>query len=899
MGTGSDHESQNIEISGGPVPIFRTFGPVFTLKGSIFMTKVTLTGFVGSLVLALFVSPGHAEETKSHPCVVLVGISKYADEQILPRPHAEADVKALYDLFRSQDYLGFPAENVRLLLGKKDSSRPSELATQQNILSALRWAATSAGTDDLVIIAFVCQGAPLGERACYFATDSTFKDRAKNAVAAGDIETALEKLKSRRFCGFLDVNFKGFKPGKDKVPEANVVNFYREFLGTPKEDEGFPIGRILFLANYGVKPSIDLEKHGLFTQALLAGLKGAADKEGYEPDGVITVDELVEYMKKEVPALARRYGKTKEEKELRHLVLGGRGAHFELTRNPAVTAKVKERLDRFAKLAADQKLAKDLTDEGIKFLSRMPKLEAHRSLRKEYQQLADGTLTVDKFLKDRDKILADMKLDSADAATFANKVLKGARMIKSEYVKDLNEGDLIASAIKGLYQRIDEKLPSEIRDRLAKVKELKEPELKTLLTDARTHLGKREDLSNHKDIDYALQRMMTPLDPYTTYIDPETVEAFKREMGGKFTGIGIQIRIDSIRDQLLVITPIKGSPAYKAGLKAGDVITQVIREYDDKGNKVETPEVIPTKGLPIQDAVKKIVGPVGTKVKLVVERAGVEKPLEFEIKRGNVEVETVLGVKRNTDDSWDYMIDPDYGICYVRLTQFSTNTVRDMERVLEKLKAADGGIKGFVLDLRFNPGGLLTSAVKISDMFVGDGLIVTIKPRVGSDTRYEGDMEGSLLDFPMVCLVNGHSASGSEIVSACLQDHKRALIIGERSYGKGSVQNIQPFEKGELKMTTASFWRPNGQNLNRSTTKGREDEDWGVIPDKNYVFKLTPKERDELEEHLRKLEVIPNRDAAAKDEKKADFKDTQLDKALQYLRNQIKLAKRADVKKAG
>ena len=187
-------------------------------------------------------------------------------------------------------------------------------------------------------------------------------------------------------------------------------------------------------------------------------------------------------------------------------------------------------------------------------------------------------------------------------------------------------------------------------------------------------------------------------------------------------------------------------------------------------------------------------------------------------------------------------------------------------------------IRGFILDLRFNPGGLLDSAVKITDLFIGDGLIVSIRPRVGREAKFNGQMEGSMLDFPMVCLVNGFSASGSEIVSAALQDHNRAYIIGERSYGKGSVQNIQPFDGGEIKLTTASFWRPSGKNLNKSSTSGKEEEDWGVIPDK--VVKLSPRER---------------RGKTAKSE----FKDKQLDKALEYLRGQIKVGGKTTTKKVG
>jgi carboxyl-terminal processing protease len=208
------------------------------------------------------------------------------------------------------------------------------------------------------------------------------------------------------------------------------------------------------------------------------------------------------------------------------------------------------------------------------------------------------------------------------------------------------------------------------------------------------------------------------------------------------------------------------------------------------------------------------------------------------------------------------------------------------------------GVKGFILDLRFNPGGLLDSAWKISDLFIDDGLVVTIRPRAGRPIPFTGEREGSLLNFPMVCLVNGLSASGSEIVAACLQDHKRALILGERSYGKGSVQNIQPFEGGDLKLTTATFWRPNGKNINRSSTSGKDDEEWGVMPDKGFEVKLSRKERDDLFDHQHFLEIIQRADRPTK-HPNPDFKDRQLEEAANYLRKQIELAAKVPGKKAG
>src|SRR5262249_3049490 len=206
--------------------------------------------------------------------------------------------------------------------------------------------------------------------------------------------------------------------------------------------------------------------------------------------------------------------------------------------------------------------------------------------------------------------------------------------------------------------------------------------------------------------------------------------------------------------------------------------------------------------------------------------------------------ESVLGYKRKANDDWDYMIDEKNKIAYVRLSSFQEYSSRDLTAVMEDLVKKEK-IKGFVLDLRFDPGGLLSAAVEIADLFIDDGLIVTVRQRGRPETRYTGFREGSLLDFPMVCLVNGLSASASEIVSAALQDHHRAWIVGERTYGKGSVQNIMklkvaPGVNAEVKMTTASYWRPSDRNINKASTGGKEEDEWGVTPDK--VVKLTPKE---------------------------------------------------------
>jgi C-terminal peptidase prc len=869
------------------------------------MTKVKCRGLVLSLLLlALAVPSLPAAEPAVPAYVVLVGISQYHDQQIKPRPHAEADAKALYDVFTTQEYIGVDADHVRLLLGSPDAARHSQPATRDNIIKALHWVAGKAQRDDLVVFAFIGEGAPLddkGNRLCYLAVDSTLKDRSKNAVATADIQQELDNLKSQRFCAMVDVYFKGYADGPVAMPElALPTGAFREFLGTDakegvdgvgtsKEDQVSAPGRALFLATSGLRLSLDGPGHGLFTDVLLKGLKGAADKEGGEPDGLVTVDELGKYLDKQVQERAPKEGKTEEDQRQISRYFASHGSHFVVTHNPAVTAKVRERLDRLQTLLKEQKISKELAAEGKDLLYRMPKLKAYQDLRRQYQELVDGKVKIEDFTKNRDQLLAAMKLRASNARIYANKVMQATEIIKENYVKEVSQSQLVVDAIRGLYRHLDEKLPDDISAALGKASKMTESQLTKLLTDVRERLGQREDLANHKDIDISLQRMLAHLDPYTTYYDPETLARFQQDTSGEFRGIGVSIRENRTKGGLEVVTPLKSSPAYRAGVLAGDVITQIIKEVDKQGHRLPKPEVVDTAGMTTSDAVKQIQGKPGSKVKLVIQREGVDHPLEIEVARELIEVETVLGSNRNSKDDWDYYIDPASKIAYIRVTTFARRTARDLTRVLYKLR--DKGVNGFILDLRFNPGGLLTSAVEISDLFIDDGVIVTVRNRNGKETTYPGEHEGSFLNFPMVCLVNNLSASGSEIVAACLQDHERALIMGERSYGKGSVQNIQSFEGGELKFTTASYWRPSGKNINKRSTHGRDDEEWGVTPNRGFALNLSEKERDDLYEHLRDAEIIVRRDAPAKaKDVKPEFKDRQLEMALDYLRSQIKTA---------
>jgi carboxyl-terminal processing protease len=344
------------------------------------------------------------------------------------------------------------------------------------------------------------------------------------------------------------------------------------------------------------------------------------------------------------------------------------------------------------------------------------------------------------------------------------------------------------------------------------------------------------------------------------------------------------LEVDSESKLIRVITPVRGSPAHRAGVRAGDLLTHITLTTDKEGKRLAPARVISTRGMSVKAVNDKLLGRAGTRVQLTLRRASIAKPLQLEMERDSVFPDTVLGWRLKKDDTWDYWLDARNKIAYIRLTRFARRSHADLKETITNLRRQR--MKGLVLDLRFNPGGLLTQAIEIADLFIKDGTIVSACDRSGRKRAFTGTAKGSLLDFPIVCLVNGESALSSELVSGCLQDHHRALIVGERSYGRGCVQNIQDFGRGQLKYTTAQFLRPCGKKLERTPVPGFPDADWGVIPDRGYVLKLPTRERTRLKDYLDSREYLIRRDRPVRDAF-ATFADRQRDRALTYLRERL------------
>ena len=312
-----------------------------------------------------------------------------------------------------------------------------------------------------------------------------------------------------------------------------------------------------------------------------------------------------------------------------------------------------------------------------------------------------------------------------------------------------------------------------------------------------------DPVDENKVLDAAINGMLQSLDPYSSYMSPENFRNMNAETKGEFGGLGIEITMQA--GLVKVISPIEGTPADKAGIKAGDFIIRI--------NNTQV------KGLNLFEAVSMMRGKVGTKINLVIRRENIDDELKFTLTRGIIKIREVSAeVKLNS-------------IGYIRLRAFNQKSHNQLKEKIKSFKSKR--LNGYILDLRNNPGGLLSQAIKISDMFLDSGEIVSTRGRDKTDIKIFNAKKGDMIDgLPLIVLINKGSASASEIVSGALKDHKRAIILGETSFGKGSVQSIIPLaNRGALRLTTAKYYLPSGSSISEV----------GVSPD------ITVKEKDKKE----------------------------------------------------
>jgi carboxyl-terminal processing protease len=323
-----------------------------------------------------------------------------------------------------------------------------------------------------------------------------------------------------------------------------------------------------------------------------------------------------------------------------------------------------------------------------------------------------------------------------------------------------------------------------------------------------------EEIDDGALLEGAIQGMMGRLDPFSGYIAPDDFDEFRKRTDGTFSGIGIEVSMED--GFLTVVSPIEDTPAYRAGIMAGDRILAI----DGRT----------TENMPLQDAVKIITGKPGTEVALTVSHPSQVEPRTVDIVRAPINLVSVKGWRRDDDQHWNFMIDEEAKIGYIRISSFVEKTPSEFEAALSQL--AEQQARGLILDLRFNPGGLLEGAVEVADCFLKDGLVVYTKNRTDSQEQYSARAQSLDTNIPLAIVINEASASAAEIVAGALQDRGRATVVGMRSYGKGSVQNVIQMEDGAsaIRLTTAYYYLPSGRRIHR-TPSNRETDEWGIKPD--------------------------------------------------------------------
>jgi len=382
-----------------------------------------------------------------------------------------------------------------------------------------------------------------------------------------------------------------------------------------------------------------------------------------------------------------------------------------------------------------------------------------------------------------------------------------------------------------------------------------------VFTDVLTHLQKDYvEETESRDLIYgAIKGMLDTLDPHSSFMPPEVYREMQMETKGKFEGLGIVI--EKKKEFLTVVSPIEDTPAFKAGIQSGDYIIKIDGE--------------PTENMTLHEAAMKMRGPKGTKVTITITRETLKKPMDITLTRDVIPLRSV---------KYEVL---DEGIDYVRISQFNEETASDFEKALKKLYAQKGDApKRLILDIRNNPGGLLDQAVQVADKFIASGLIVSIEGRDKEQImKFTAHRKGTLENFQLIVLVNGGSASGSEIVAGALQDHGRALVLGTQTFGKGSVQTIFPLKDGSgLKLTTARYYTPSGRSIQAMgiTPNIIVPYSRGVEEGESEDQPQHPLEKD-LQGHLERTEA--EEEGQEPKEGRQKVLDSQLERALQILKS--------------
>lgn len=751
------------------------------------------------LLLAVLALPARGENTWA--LVVSVADHPSTDPETARLRKQELD--RLIQLLK--DPARFPSLGPRIEALTATDPSAKDAATARNIRAAFaQIAAKAQPSDDLLIVwSGPVESSPEERR--WYAADTDHASIAATSILATELKGLIDSTRCASVFSVVEARTatKSSSPTEDPSDSLST----NEFLGP---------GRSALIS----WNSEDAGKESLI-RLVTSGWEGAADRDGGEADGSISVRELSDFVREQRPAVRVYLDRTED----RWLALDPKG---DLT--------AKQRIASLREKNSQGIISDRILSQGIRLLSRMPRFADDRTLRLAYIEFLSGKISLEALEAERRKQLTLRNLPEEEAQTFARTVTEVFQLVRDRHIDGAAAPRALAGAIEDLNKIFGGPGAEDLLTLLRADEDSNAEQLEKELLRFRRALGRREEITEPAE-NICLERMLGRLDPYSAYLPADIYRELLEQSSGRFTGIGVVLKENNLDSSLTVLFPIPGGPADRAGIQAGDRIVAV----DD--------QVVSKVGS--SAASKELIGLTGTTVELSIERDGAP-PTKRSITREEVAIGSVVGWSRESDGAWNYWLDPNERIGYARITNFTASTADDLREVLRQLRFE--GMRGMILDLRFDPGGLMTAATEVANLFLSEGLIVQVRERREEERSISAFRFGTFSDFPLVVLVNGESASGSEIVAAALQDSQRALIVGSRTFGKGSVQEVIPLSSGDsgVKITSALFVRPNGQNIERRLGGVRAQGDvWGIEPSPGLGIEIYPEET-----HLLRVELL-------------------------------------------
>jgi carboxyl-terminal processing protease len=433
-------------------------------------------------------------------------------------------------------------------------------------------------------------------------------------------------------------------------------------------------------------------------------------------------------------------------------------------------------------------------------------------------------------------------------------------LVEEKYLRPVQKNELAAAALVGIYDAARTPIPRKL---ITEIKTTKKPlVMELVLNEAIESLDKNEHLRGPDVFLIACRAMVRSLDRYCAVLNADEL----RRSGGREDnyGVGLELEDNGGVGPIRIKAVLPGGPAQKAGLRPGDWITAIDGKQLKNVDRLQALLLLNSGEQKVSSTAAggdiELVGgfTLGTTVDVTFQRDGDKQDLKITLERGQFQAETVYGVMRRDDNSWDYWLDRKQKMAQVRIGPIGSGTADELRGVLKNLKAA--GVRGLLLDLRWCPGGLLQPSLQIAEMFLGKCTVATVKGRADKPEKLSTE-DGKVLDVPLVVLVNGETSGGAELIAAALQDHKRAAIAGQRTRGKANIQNLLPLPSNGagLRLTTAVFLRPSGKNLHRFPDSKPKD-DWGVQPDARLESRVSPMLAQQLREWWQQQTIRPGSD---------------------------------------